>query len=384
MSNLGPSNSVEHLPVGDSGKTAREIAAPDPRPAEDIGGTRAQVLTRQSKLPLQPTRDAEYYYPDGSIIILVETTLFKVHRSRLTRDSPIFESTLSLPNHPDAALATSEGRCDENPFVLHGEKAQRFRTLLLVLYGMPYELVQIFSEKGHLSDLIIIASIMHKYGFHKIEALAVSTMRPMLQLGRYPYLPPAEYLSLFDYSILADQTALRDDVLSIIRNRIMFEPTYAYAVIMFAMDRRHEEIWGRVLGLALYYGAIKGPTQWAQDSDWTSLPKDMKLLLHVSFSTLVDMKHRGIPWVHDCGDAEYCATKWLELLDQATTGGYGDFRRKPADFASWVCAVVDLRQLERYTPCHRAAALKYQNQANALVAGSWEFFEKLHRELIIT
>ena len=49
----------------------------------------------------------------------------------------MFNSTFTLPppDVAEAAITYPEGSCDENPFILAGEAAHRFRSLLIVLYG---------------------------------------------------------------------------------------------------------------------------------------------------------------------------------------------------------------------------------------------------------
>jgi hypothetical protein len=52
-----------------------------------------------------PTRDPHYYIPDGNVILLVEATLFRVHRSRLTKDKSMFDSMFGLT--PDTTSGNS-------------------------------------------------------------------------------------------------------------------------------------------------------------------------------------------------------------------------------------------------------------------------------------
>jgi len=164
-------------------------------------------------------------------------------------------------------------------------------------------------------------------------------------------------------------------VLKIIRDLIIDNKIVSY-VIDFAKGREHET-WKCLLGLAFYYYTIGGPTQWSHDSYQSRLPKSMAVLLHISYSMLVDMRQCGVPWEHTCGvsNVAQCVSRWLEVLDDATKSYYGR-RKSPADFAGWVRAVVG-RYSHRYTACQKIAVSKYEAQASVLEAGSWEFFEKL-------
>ena len=89
-----------------------------------------------------PSRDPTYYIHDGNSVLLVENTLFKVHRSVLTKDRSAFETMFQLSGETDSArsdssmTAAQEGESDDNPIRLQGDTADEFRALLWALYAL--------------------------------------------------------------------------------------------------------------------------------------------------------------------------------------------------------------------------------------------------------
>jgi len=289
----------------------------------------------------------------------------------LAQDSSIFESTFSLPDHSETTSSGPEGTCDENPFILHGETAQRFRLLLLALYGLPSEIIKLFSPDGDFLQLVDIASISHKYSFKDIEAVTVALLTAKLQKSQHPI--GFDFLPLLDYAVISDKISLRDETLKIVRELVVKDDIDFIRVICFA-EGRNDKCWKSLLGLALYYYVVKGPVRWNLNRYRDHLPKSTGILLHISYATLADMRESGVPWEHTCGNAVQCALDWLKFLG-VVTRSYS-FSSGPADFVSWVRTVVQ-NHSSSYTPCQKVAMSRYQAEASALESGSWEFFEKL-------
>ncbi|KAG2359638.1 hypothetical protein BDR07DRAFT_1452278 [Suillus spraguei] len=136
------------------------------------------------KLQLQlsiPHHDPTYYIPDGNTVLLVENTLFRVHRSTLTKDKSTFDSMFSLDSDLRSSSSTSvtagpEGESDDNPIRLQGDTAQEFRALLWALYALPHELTLALTPKANTSQLFNLARITHKYEFRSIEAWALGAL----------------------------------------------------------------------------------------------------------------------------------------------------------------------------------------------------------------
>ncbi|KAF8491143.1 hypothetical protein F5888DRAFT_1737069 [Russula emetica] len=121
---------------------------------------------------LEVVRDEDYYFSDGSCIIMVENTLFNVHRTILSKDFSSFSSMFSLPQGDKPA----EGQSDDNPVILTGDTVSQFRNFLWVLYALPHELLQVHSNLANLTRLIDIASISNKYSFKSLETWSLDVI----------------------------------------------------------------------------------------------------------------------------------------------------------------------------------------------------------------
>ncbi|KAG9123961.1 hypothetical protein FRC07_013352 [Ceratobasidium sp. 392] len=94
-----------------------------------------ELATPELTPPPPITRDPEYYYEDGSVVLLIEGVLFKVHASLLKAQSHVFRDMLTLPlgdNDQEPA-----GISDERPLDIPGVEAVEFRNLLKMFYFHP-------------------------------------------------------------------------------------------------------------------------------------------------------------------------------------------------------------------------------------------------------
>jgi len=138
-------------------------------------------LQLQLSIPI-PSRDPEYYISDGNTVLLVETTLFKVHRSTLTKDKSTFDSMFSLDSDLRSHTSSNdtsigpEGESDDNPIRLQGDTADEFRSLLWALYALPHELMVALTPKANSLQLFHLARITHKYQFRSIETWALNAL----------------------------------------------------------------------------------------------------------------------------------------------------------------------------------------------------------------
>src|ERR1700733_603420 len=78
------------------------------------------------------TRHSEFWFDDGSVVLNVQTTLFRVHRSTLSMHSTVFSDMFSIPQPPDQLAI--EG-C---PVVHLHDSAEDFACLLKALYDPLY------------------------------------------------------------------------------------------------------------------------------------------------------------------------------------------------------------------------------------------------------
>ncbi|KAG8715282.1 hypothetical protein FRC09_016752 [Ceratobasidium sp. 395] len=84
--------------------------------------------------PPARTRDPQYYYKDGSVILLVKDTLFKVHASLLEAQSEILKNTFASLS-PDSDAKPQE--LIDDPIETTGVTVPEFRNLLMVFYSLP-------------------------------------------------------------------------------------------------------------------------------------------------------------------------------------------------------------------------------------------------------
>ncbi|OAX44325.1 hypothetical protein K503DRAFT_852740 [Rhizopogon vinicolor AM-OR11-026] len=129
-----------------------------------------------SEEPKDPVRDETYYMSDGSCILLVQNTLFNVHRTILSKDQSSFGPMFTLPQGE-----STEGLSDDNPIVLQGDSVQEFRHFLWALYALPSELVTLRSPKADLNRLIDIAKLSSKYSFKSTETWALDAIQELLE-----------------------------------------------------------------------------------------------------------------------------------------------------------------------------------------------------------
>lgn len=77
------------------------------------------------------TRSPELWFEDGSVVLHVESTLFRVHRSILSSNSEVFRDMFSVPQPP---MNVSEGVIDGCPVVHLPDHAVDWTHVLSALY----------------------------------------------------------------------------------------------------------------------------------------------------------------------------------------------------------------------------------------------------------
>ncbi|KAJ7143521.1 hypothetical protein C8R43DRAFT_1014472 [Mycena crocata] len=137
--------------------------------------------------------DDTYYLEDGSCIILVQNTLFNVHRTILSKDNSSFSTMFTLPQGENEI----EGRSDDNPIILTGDTVAEFRHFLWALYALPPELRVIHSSDADLTQLMDIARIANKYSFKTLETWSLDAIQEYVNRKPSPILtsipPPNSY-----------------------------------------------------------------------------------------------------------------------------------------------------------------------------------------------
>lgn len=126
------------LPSGQEPARCRSLSPGTPsRKRARLDDTDSEEVVRE----LQPhieravARDNTYYFSDGSCVLRVESTLFNVHRTILSKDSSSFGAMFDLPV-PQGGRAELEGSSDDNPIVLTGDTVAEFKNFLWALYSL--------------------------------------------------------------------------------------------------------------------------------------------------------------------------------------------------------------------------------------------------------
>ncbi|KAF7298745.1 BTB domain-containing protein [Mycena indigotica] len=222
-----------------------------------------QVLEGDRETATSRYRDENYYLEDGSCIILVQDTLFNVHRTMLSKDNSLFSSMFSLPQGQHEA----EGRSDDNPIVLMDDTVAEFRHFLWALYALPLELRVVHSESADLTQLMGIARIANKYSFKSIETWSLDAIQEYVNHKPSPIItsipPPHTYVfsasspegnnaprqltQLIRLAQLCGHDKLLSTMVSLLRQLMSSSLQYAYLAMTLA-----DELDLRVLRGAAY------------------------------------------------------------------------------------------------------------------------------------
>ena len=78
---------------------------------------------------VKPVRHPDLWMDDGSIVIQAENSQFRIHRTTLSRHSPVFRDMFSIPQPTD-----SDDTVDGCPIVRLSDSAEDVTHLLAALY----------------------------------------------------------------------------------------------------------------------------------------------------------------------------------------------------------------------------------------------------------
>lgn len=138
-------------------------------------------------------RDETYYLVDGSCVLLVDDTLFNVHRTILSKDCSFFSGMFTIPQGHDP----SEGTSDAHPIVLTGDTPSEFRNFLWALYALPHELMAVHTPRADLNQLIDISKISNKYSFKSLETWSLDAIQEYVNRKPSPLItsiPASSYI----------------------------------------------------------------------------------------------------------------------------------------------------------------------------------------------
>ncbi|KZV95700.1 hypothetical protein EXIGLDRAFT_465411 [Exidia glandulosa HHB12029] len=251
-------------------------------------------------------RDPVYYEDDGNVILVAESTLFKVHKSRLRKMSAVFADLLALPQG-DAAV---DGQTDECPIVLAGDTSEQVRSLFWALYSRPDEVVAYLGDtdnNGRWLRLLHVVELAHKYDCMALAQWALNTVAAHCRT--------ADSLGSTEAIIaLINLHRHRDQLPGLIEwaEPFLHRTTAANNVSYFTLLRAAELSQWDDLARHAYYRFVCGGA-----SSWTSfrLTASEKLrLLTGSYNVTevlaalpsLDMMATHLP----CSSAPYCTSDW--------------------------------------------------------------------------
>jgi len=183
-----PSNSVGSASSGRSESPLRKRARYDSTSHEQN-----IIDERMKRMPRDTVRDDTYYLADGSCVLLVDDTLFNVHRTVLSKDCSSFSGMFTIPqgHHP------MEGTSDAHPIILAGDTPSEFRSFLWALYALPHELMAVHTPRADLNQLIDIARISNKYSFKSLETWSLDAIQEYVNRKPSPLItsiPTSSYI----------------------------------------------------------------------------------------------------------------------------------------------------------------------------------------------
>jgi len=118
-------------------------------------------------------KHADLWFCDGSVILQAESTLFRVHKSQLSRRSTVFSDMFTLPQPP--VMTTHATLADETyegcPVVELHDSAEDVENLLLALYDGPK-----FGDNDR-HDFAIVSGILRlstKYAIDSLRSKAIT------------------------------------------------------------------------------------------------------------------------------------------------------------------------------------------------------------------
>lgn len=142
--------------------------------------TQAAPSSREPSPPTRVTRQQsqDYYFVDGNVVFLVERTLYRIHRSILSRNSPFFRNLFAIPTPQDGK--EPEGSTDDSPLHLPHILVHQFDAFLSTVYP-SWRPVTHSTEA--LMDIVCLAT---KWEFASTRAYAIEmlTSRPLSPIVR--------------------------------------------------------------------------------------------------------------------------------------------------------------------------------------------------------
>ncbi|KAJ7031184.1 hypothetical protein C8F04DRAFT_223802 [Mycena alexandri] len=157
----------------------------DSTPSENTGTT---VHNAPVENVGQWTKNLTYWHADGSIVMRVEGTLYKIHVSTLGKLSPDMSGILAIPSGKPEGDPTQEGT-ERFPLHLTGLSVQQFEDFLCWLYRVEWTPMTDRAEKERiLTNLLKVTDLWNievgkQYAITHLQAMSLPASR-RLELAR--------------------------------------------------------------------------------------------------------------------------------------------------------------------------------------------------------
>ncbi|KAJ7490542.1 hypothetical protein FB451DRAFT_621530 [Mycena latifolia] len=120
-----------------------------------------------------PIPDTEYFFDDGDCMFLVQSSLFKLHKSFLSRGpESMFRDMFSIPQGSSTTQSVELA-----PIRLTGDSKEEFRALCWVIYALPNEIYLQSTSKADVERLAKAVKMFHKYSLPAFETWGLEMIR---------------------------------------------------------------------------------------------------------------------------------------------------------------------------------------------------------------
>ncbi|KAJ6545744.1 hypothetical protein B0H19DRAFT_955336 [Mycena capillaripes] len=152
-------------------------------------------------------RSPDFWFPDGTVVLQVENTLYRLYRGLLASRSTVFDDTFSIPQPPE-----EKNEIEGCPVVQLHDKARDFTRFLKALHNYGYYKACLVSNFNELSSVLRLSD---KYDVAVLRNTMISILSDL-----YPksldewvnYQTPAGYTDVESDHILALNLAVKMNI----------------------------------------------------------------------------------------------------------------------------------------------------------------------------
>ncbi|CAE6391715.1 unnamed protein product [Rhizoctonia solani] len=168
----------------------RNSRAEDPKAKRNKSGKSVNI---EAITPERAPKDPDYYFEDGSVVLLVQDVLFKIHVSLLKAQSQVFQDMFTMP--VGNAANSIEGTSDQHPIVIPQVKPSQFRNLLRMIYSPASSAFHASLETRSDGDSTLersawsiftfyldVATLCHRFGMAEMEEWAQKMLQAHISL----------------------------------------------------------------------------------------------------------------------------------------------------------------------------------------------------------